>query len=1835
MQPQPAAFTSTALPTGGTGSYTYQWQSSPDNITYTNIAGATSTTYAPGALTAITYYRRQETSGSCGTVSSNVITININPLPQGTLSANGPICASGTGQLTFTSTEGTEPFTISYSDGTANNVSSGTPFDVNTNPVTATTTYTLVSVTDNNGCIRSSGFTGSSATITVYQPPVITSDPAPSQTVCATFPVSFTVGATGDGLTYQWFKGTAPGGTIVTNTANITGATTATLNIAQAQATDAGDYYVVASGSAPCTAATSAAATLIVDQKIVITSQPTASQTLCLGSTFTVSVSATGTVALYKWFKGGVYYADATNDGSGNYSLTIPSITAADAGSYQLTLDDGTGIGCPIANSNPAVLVVNATSVGGTVSSDQIICSGTQPSSLTLSGNTGNVIKWQSSADAAFTSPTDIIVTSTTLTGAQAGTLTSNTYFRAVVQNGVCVSANSSSVLITIDPVSVGGSVSADQTICSGTVPTSDLTLSGNTGNVVKWQKSTSSTFASGVIDIANTSTTLTAAAVGSLATTTYFRAVVQSGVCSSAPSASATITVNPVSVGGTVSSNAIVCSGSNSGTLTLAGQTGNVIRWESSTNGGGTWTSIANTTTSQTYTNITQTTLYRAVVQSGVCASANSSSVTITVNQNPTVSDAGGDQSICGTSTTLSGNMPTIGTGTWSIVSPAGGGGGSITTPSSPTSTFSGTAGTTYTLRRTISNSPCPTSTDDVIIALKQNPTSNAGANKSVCATSTSLAATNPSVGTGTWSVVSGPVGYSFSDVNSNTSTFSNSLLTSATTYVLRWTVSNPPCANAISDVTITFNPPITNDSIYLASLCRDPNTGVVQLIIGQHGGPIAGGNGTYTYSWEQSCNGSSSFATIAGQTGSSLVLIQGGINCFYKRHVTSSPCTTTTSGAVNGNGDKIHININNNLSLVPYSITPYPTASYCNGGLGVKVGTTGSLLGDPTNSFTPYSVFYKLYLNGVLIATQAGTGNALDFGYQTTVGTYTVTETITLLTPGAINCSPYTLTNSLIISIDANVTPPNAGPNQTVCANTIMGANTPIVGTGLWSLVTGTGTITTPTDPLTSVTGLGTGANTFKWKITNGTCADSNNVTITAFQPNVAASSLNKTNDDFCNGTSTATLTQTGGSLGTSAVWKWYSDPGYTMLVGTGSGASASITVSPSATTTYYLRAEGATAPCAAITESGNVIVTVKQRPTASLSGSQNLCNGSATLTLTVTGTGTISGTLSDGTAFSGTAPTITVNVSPAATTTYTVSTLSDANCTAIASDLTGSTTVTVLSGAAGLWTGAVSSDWFDCNNWANGYVPTATTDVTIPATNNSPQINAAGAQSKDITINGGTLSFGTNGTLEVYGDWNDNVVNGFTGTAGTVIFSGSSLQTINTVNATETFYNLQINKTSTASTALVLLNDNITVTNDLTLTEGIFVTGYNLFTFNNTGTLTLPVNYTDSYIATSDAAGNPINAADAYTPFAGNVGFRIKNVGPTDTYFPVGASYLPAENGELPSPNRMMINNTGAVQDFTVVVNYGDIGYTNGGADTWKVNRIWYVSASSGTATATMQLFFTKRDWTGWGSNENEVEAGFDYTQMALVQKDYSGGTGDFINLSKNGDIQNFSGGAYDNKEVYAQYTFNSGLSLTNGIQQFNRFSIVNPGDIILPVKIINLKAYQKGSGVQIDWTALNEVNVGHYEVERSTNAISFTSLGNVNALNNAASLNYSKIDPSPVNGNNFYRIKAVDKNGAITYTGIVPVNISNGKSSVSVYPNPVQNRIVNVQFTNLPAGNYNLILYNTLGQPVLSRKIEHAGGSATQSFTLPVNTAAGAYTVKLFNKTFDFTSRIVVE
>lgn len=93
-------------------------------------------------------------------------------------------------------------------------------------------------------------------------------------------------------------------------------------------------------------------------------------------------------------------------------------------------------------------------------------------------------------------------------------------------------------------------------------------------------------------------------------------------------------LTVAAASVGGSVTpANTSVCGTTNSGTLTLSGHTGSVIRWESATNIAGPYTPIVNTSTTLNYTNLTQTTYFRAVVQFAGCAPANSTIATVTFN--------------------------------------------------------------------------------------------------------------------------------------------------------------------------------------------------------------------------------------------------------------------------------------------------------------------------------------------------------------------------------------------------------------------------------------------------------------------------------------------------------------------------------------------------------------------------------------------------------------------------------------------------------------------------------------------------------------------------------------------------------------------------------------------------------------------------------------------------------------------------------------------------------------------------------------------------------------------------------------------------------------------------------------------------------------------------------------------------------------------------------------------------------------------------------------------------------------------------------------------------
>jgi len=212
--------------------------------------------------------------------------------------------------------------------------------------------------------------------------------------------------------------------------------------------------------------------------------------------------------------------------------------------------------------------------------------------------------------------------------------------YRAVLQSGeagVCDAANSNAGTLAVDPLSVGGSVAAPQTICAGNQINASLTLSGNTGTVVKWQKSTSSNFTSGVTDIANTSSTLSAAQAGTLNQDTWFRAVVKSGTCSEANSSAVMITIQQPIGNNTIAASQVICSGTTPAGLTGSTPTGGDgsynYQWQLKTSGGFSNISGANSIDYSPGV-ISEETQFRRIVSAGsACNSSTSNVITISIS--------------------------------------------------------------------------------------------------------------------------------------------------------------------------------------------------------------------------------------------------------------------------------------------------------------------------------------------------------------------------------------------------------------------------------------------------------------------------------------------------------------------------------------------------------------------------------------------------------------------------------------------------------------------------------------------------------------------------------------------------------------------------------------------------------------------------------------------------------------------------------------------------------------------------------------------------------------------------------------------------------------------------------------------------------------------------------------------------------------------------------------------------------------------------------------------------------------------------------------------------
>lgn len=163
--------------------------------------------------------------------------------------------------------------------------------------------------------------------------------------------------------------------------------------------------------------------------------------------------------------------------------------------------------------------------------------------------------------------------------------------------------------------------------------------------------------------------------------------------------------------------------------------------------------------------------------------------------------------------------------------------------------------------------------------------------------------------------------------------------------------------------------------------------------------------------------------------------------------------------------------------------------------------------------------------------------------------------------------------------------------------------------------------------------------------------------------------------------------------------------------------------------------------------------------------------------------------------------------------------------------------------------------------------------------------------------------------------------------------------------------------------------------------------------------------------------------------------------------------------------------------------------------------------------------------------------------------------------------------------------------------------DRFMLVFKNNVAkgaLPLSFTNVTARSINNSVSISWATVNEKNVTHYEVERSSDGIQFERTGDAVQAANELSNTYTLIDAAPGSGVNYYRVKATDRDGKSTLSDVVKVMMQNVQAVITVYPNPATATNINIKMRGHQEGIYQLTVMNGLGNVLYrqSQKLSNA-------------------------------------
>jgi len=620
-------------PTGGNNSYTYSWQSSSDNASWTAIAGQNGRDYSFTA-TANTYFRRIVTSGPCTKISNSIQVVVQASITNNTINADQSICYNNTPSYLNGSMPGGADGNYNYqwqsSTGSSwSNISGANGITYQPGALTGSTQFRrIVTTAACNGAQQS---ISNVVSITVSPRNTNTITSAPTRTICTGTTLSYqpTAQVTA-GTVFTW---TSAASTSVTgNTASGTGNINDALNNSDPNNNGTVTYTIIpVNNNCPGTPFI-LTVTVTPLPRVILTS--TGNQ-ICSGNPTGITFNTNIPGAFVKWTFDAVAGVSGSNNQfpvitTGINDVLSSTLTTPATIVYHITPISANGCVGPTVDATVTVLPQPVTANAG---ADEAICNSVN---YTLKGNdpSPSTGRWGIVSGQTTVGFADATRYNTSVTGLLPG---QNYTFRwTITPAGAC--STSTDDVVVADLTSLTNTISfANPAVCYGQTVTinGNQPTGGNGSYVYAWQSSTDNANWTAISNASGANLSFAATQ------TIYVRRIVTSGPCVNI-SQPVQIIVQQAITANTVGSDQEVCYNNTPKILTgstPAGADGNYFyQWQKSEDNGVNWTNLSGANTINYQVNsLIVTTQFRRVVTTLLCSGPQQSiSNVITVMVNP-----------------------------------------------------------------------------------------------------------------------------------------------------------------------------------------------------------------------------------------------------------------------------------------------------------------------------------------------------------------------------------------------------------------------------------------------------------------------------------------------------------------------------------------------------------------------------------------------------------------------------------------------------------------------------------------------------------------------------------------------------------------------------------------------------------------------------------------------------------------------------------------------------------------------------------------------------------------------------------------------------------------------------------------------------------------------------------------------------------------------------------------------------------------------------------------------------------------------------------------------